>query len=221
MLALVPRRPLNSSPRTSKILWSCPNTPTCASRTSMSEVGTEIPKELKGSGSIRPLLKACLLLLRLAGEVFPPQKLPLAHFSSSFITLTDSSTFFQNTRRSGGASADDGYSANNNEEESLWTILVFMVMLGVGGVGNPAIIHFTGLRENSHGNQKAPADGRFPVIQRSLTRSSSGDDRAQVCVDPFNSVLSSWSHCHNLQSRVVGDQITRLSRLGTPRSGAG
>jgi len=147
---------------TSNMLCSCDKTPVYAPRTSASVVGTVIPMESKGRGSIRRFLEAGLPFLRLVGDTLPLVGTILAFSSSSFRTLNDSSTFLQKKRRSGGASAGDGYSANNNEQENLWRSLMLMVpiMLGVVGVGNPETIHSESFSYAFSSSTRKPNDRR-------------------------------------------------------------
>ena len=132
------------NPHTSKMVRSCDKTATYTSRTSASVVGTVIPMESNGRGSIRRLFMAALPFLRLTGDTFPLVEALVAFSSRFFRTLDESSTFLQNTRRSGGTSAGDGYSANNNEDENLRRsrMPIVSIMFGTANVGNSATTHF-------------------------------------------------------------------------------
>ena len=131
------------NPHTSNTFRSCDRILAYTSRTSASVVGTAIPIESKGNGSIRRLLVTVLPFLRLTGDTFPPVKAPLAFSSRFFRTSNDSSTFLRDARRLKVTSAVDGYLADTSEDENLWMSRILMAfMFGVADVGNSVAIHF-------------------------------------------------------------------------------
>ena len=131
------------NPHTSNMFRSCDRTLAYTSRTSASVVGTAIPMESKGRGSIRRLLVTVLPFLRLTGDTFPPVKAPLAFSSRFFRISNDSSTFLRDARRLKGTSAVDGYLTDDSEEENLWMSRILRVFIfGVADVGNSVASHF-------------------------------------------------------------------------------
>ena len=130
-------------PHTSNMLRSCNKILTYTSRISASVVGTGIPMESKGYGSIRGLRAVTLPFLR---PVFPPVKILLAFFSRSCRISNESFTVFWDAWRLQGNLAVGGYSKEGSEDENLWTSRIPRALIfGFVDVGNPATTRFENL----------------------------------------------------------------------------
>ena len=146
-LFVLMRRLSTMNTHTSNIPRSRDKSLSHTSRTSASVVGTAIPMELKGTGSIKRFLPVAFPFLRVTGEVLLPVNAPSAFSWRCFRTSSESSTRFQSSLSLGGASVGDGYSADNSDEENLRRSCMLMVleMFGVVGTGSPVTIHFESL----------------------------------------------------------------------------